>query len=189
MMSVLMVPGWTGSSPGHWQSLWQREHPEYARVEQRDWDHPDPTEWVATLDRAVGAAPAPVVLAGHSLGCTTIARWARDHDASRVAAALLVAPSDVEAETAPEEVKCFAPVPLARLPFTSIVVASTNDEFVTMARAEQFAHRWGARLVSIGAAGHIHTAAGYGPWPEGHALLAELAKPGSHPVRVETAAP
>jgi hypothetical protein len=53
-------------------------------------------------------------------------------------------------------------------------VASTNDEFVSLARAEEFARRWRARFVSIGAAGHIHTAAGYGPWPEGKRLLREL---------------
>jgi len=31
----------------------------------------------------------------------------------------------------------------------------------------------GSSFVSIGDAGHIHTA-GYGPWPEGHDMLMEL---------------
>jgi serine hydrolase len=174
MPSVLMVPGYTGSSPGHWQSVWEGQHPEYGRVMQRDWDHPDRLEWVETLDGLVRATPGSVVLVGHSLGCITIARWATERSPAAVAGALLVAPSDVEAESAPPEVCGFAPIPLAPLPFRSIVVASTNDELVSMARAEQFARGWGGRLVSIGAAGHIHTAAGYGPWPEGKRLLAEL---------------
>jgi predicted alpha/beta hydrolase family esterase len=58
-------------------------------------------------------------------------------------------------------------VPLRPLPFRSILVASSDDEFVTMERAAHFARCWGSELVSIGAAGHVHTAAGFGPWPRG----------------------
>lgn len=172
--TVLMVPGFTGSGPGHWQSLWRRNHPEYRRVEQRDWDHPEPVEWVAALDRAVRETPGRVVLVGHSLGCVTIARWARTSDVGRIGAVMLVAPSDVEAPSAPSEVRGFAPIPLDRLPFPTLVVTSTNDPLITLPRAQQFASRWGARLASIGAADHIHTAAGFGPWPQGHALLESL---------------
>jgi hypothetical protein len=172
--TVLMIPGFTGSSPGHWQSIWEREHPEFRRVEQRDWDHPEPEEWVSTLDRAIRATPGAVVLAAHSLGCVTIARWARAFGGRSVHAALLVAPSDVEAPQAPLEVRGFAPIPLDRLPFPSVVVASTDDPLVSLERAERFARAWGSRLVSIGAAGHIHTAAGYGPWPEGKEMLRGL---------------
>jgi predicted alpha/beta hydrolase family esterase len=169
-----MVPGFTGSGPGHWQSLWEREEQDYRRVQQRDWDHPDPGEWVEALDREVAGAPGAAVLVGHSLGCTTIAKWAVARGPGPVVAAMLVAPSDVEASTAPEEVRCFAPIPLLRLPFPSLVVTSTNDPLVTFERAQWFARAWGARLVSIGPGGHIHTAAGFGPWPEGHAMLREL---------------
>jgi carotenoid cleavage dioxygenase-like enzyme len=34
---VLIVPGWTNSGPEHWQSHWERAHPEWRRVEQADW--------------------------------------------------------------------------------------------------------------------------------------------------------
>ena len=169
-----MIPGFTGSSPGHWQSLWEREHPEYRRVEQRDWDHPDRDEWVNTLDRAVQASAGPVVLAGHSLGCLTIVRWALAFGARSVRGAFLVAPSDVEAPQAPVEVRGFAPVPLGRLPFPSVVIASDDDPLVSLERAKLFSTSWGSRFVSIGSAGHIHTAAGYGPWPEGHQMLRRL---------------
>jgi hypothetical protein len=154
--------------------LWERDHPEYRRVEQRDWDHPDPQDWVTTLDDAVRDVSEPVILVGHSLGCTTIARWATTRPALRVAAGMLVAPSDVEAPTAPVEVRSFAPIPLAPLRFPTILVASADDPWVSMERAAHMAARWGCRLVTIGAAGHIHTAAGYGPWPEGHLMLTEL---------------
>jgi serine hydrolase len=172
--AVLMIPGFTGAGPGHWQSIWERAHPEYQRVQQRDWDHPEPTEWVATLDRVVRTTSGRVVLVGHSLGCMVIAKWAAGRQASELVGAMLVAPSDVEAAAAPSEVRGFAPIPLERLPFRSLVVSSSNDPLVSSERAAQFAQAWGSRLISIGAAGHIHTAAGYGPWPEGHALLREM---------------
>ena len=172
-----MVPGFTGSGPGHWQSIWERAHPAYRRVRQRDWDQPEPTEWVAALDQAVRAIPGRVFLVGHSLGCIAIAKWAVDREPGEVVGAMLVAPSDVEAGTAPPEVRCFAPIPLERLSFDSLVVSSSNDPLVTPERASRFAQAWGSRLISIGPAGHIHTAAGYGPWPEGHALMREMLGP------------
>lgn len=79
------------------------------------------------MERAAADAPGPVVLVSHSLGCTTVARFAAERPSPNVTGALLVAPSDVEAPTAPPEVRCFAPIPLAPLPFRSVVVASTND--------------------------------------------------------------
>jgi predicted alpha/beta hydrolase family esterase len=65
-------------------------------------------------------------------------------------------------------------MPLTRLPFKTIVVASTNDEYVTPERARYFAERWGARIEFIGPAGHINSASGLGSWPAGFALLLEL---------------
>ncbi len=59
---VLILPGYGGSGPLHWQSEWERVHPEFCRVEQRDWEHPDLGEWSATLEDAVAAAGAPPVL-------------------------------------------------------------------------------------------------------------------------------
>jgi hypothetical protein len=61
-----------------------------------------------------------------------------------------------------------------RLPFPSIVVASADDSFYTMARATAFAAAWGSRLVTVDRGGHINAEAGFGPWPEGRRLLAEL---------------
>jgi uncharacterized protein len=176
---VLFVSGYTGSGPDHFPSHWQRQHPEYQRVVQRNWDRPSRDEWVAALDAHVAEAVLvfnmPIVLIGHSLGCITIAYWAAaTGHADRIKAAMLVAPSDVEAGTAPVPCRTFAPVPLQRLPFSSTVVASANDEFTTLDRAHAFAAAWGSQFVNIGNAGHIATKDGYGPWPEGLALLESL---------------
>jgi uncharacterized protein len=174
--TVFLVPGLYDSGPEHWQRHWQRQRG-FRVVEQRDWQTPRRDDWVATIEAAVDAAVAtgvtgPIVLAGHSLGCTTIAHWAATtRHAARVRGALLVAPSDVEAPSYPPGTTGFAPMPLSRLPFASVVVASSDDPYVTPQRARQLAAAWGAELVDIGAAGHINTASGHGPWPEGLALL------------------
>jgi predicted alpha/beta hydrolase family esterase len=190
---VLMVPGLWNSGPQSWQTLWQAEHPEYRRVMQRDWEHPVCKEWVRTLDEYVSATSDDdgvdgVVLVAHSLGCATVVHWAAQY-AIRVGAeriddrrkpalilgALLVAPSDVEALSYPKEAFGFEPMPMALLPFRSTVVASSNDPYVTVERAEAFAAAWGSKFVSIGEAGHINADSGHGPWETGKKYLQELA--------------
>jgi predicted alpha/beta hydrolase family esterase len=172
-MNVLTIPGLWNSGPQHWQTHWEAKHG-FTRVLQRDFDRPNRTEWVRTLDAAIRAQYEPPILAAHSLGCTLVAQWVADHGGAGVAGAFLVAPSDVEAPGYPEEGRDFATMPLVRLPFRSIVVASTNDEYVTVPRARQFATAWAATLALIGDAGHINGASGHGPWPEGEAMLMEL---------------
>ena len=171
--TVLMLPGYQNSGPAHWQSLWQAAHPDYRRVEQRDWDNPSRPEWVDALDAAVRAAGGPVVLAAHSLGVMAALHWAAAHRAP-VVGALLVAPADVERIEEPPSVKSFRPVPMARLPFPSIVVASDDDLFADLDRVRGWASAWGSRLVCLHGAGHVNADAGFGPWPEGEALLGEL---------------
>jgi len=65
-------------------------------------------------------------------------------------------------------------MPLQKLPFRSVVVASTDDPYVTSERAEFFARSWGSRLIKIANAGHINASSGYGTWPEGEAWLEQL---------------
>lgn len=172
MVNTLTVPGLWNSGPQHWQTHWETESPdEFRRVVQRDFDRPDRDEWVSTLDAAIRACDAPPLLAAHSLGCSLVAEWVRQRGGSGVRGAFLVAPSDVEAPDYPVEGRSFASMPLVPLPFPSLVVASTNDPYVSVARAEEFARAWGSRIVFIGDAGHINGASGYGPWPEGRSLL------------------
>jgi predicted alpha/beta hydrolase family esterase len=171
-----IVPGLGNSGPAHWQTYFGRVHPEFTRIEQREWDAPDRAEWVATIERALaGEDLTQVVLIAHSLGCITVAHWAAAHG-HRIKGALLVAPSDVEtAHYAAFPTTGFGPMPLQRLPFPSKVVTSTTDQWVSEARARQFAAAWGSELVVIGDAGHINADSGYGDWPAGLALLREWA--------------
>jgi len=171
---VLVLPGWGDSGPEHWQSLWQERHG-FDRVTQRDWEHPERGEWVATLAAAVSASEAPTVLVAHSLACAMVAHWAGSANPKTIQGALLVAPADVDSEMhTPDEVRSFAPMPMAPLPFPTIVVASRTDPYVRFVRAEAMAGAWGARLVDAGRMGHINPDAGVGEWAAGFALLEEL---------------
>ena len=172
--NCLLLPGYTDAGPGHWMSLWHRQKPAWRRVEQRDWDHPEKEEWVATLDAAVAATSGPVILIAHSLGCTTVAHWVAQGGGASVAAAFLVAPADADRADFPTEMTGFAPVPVVPMPFSSMLVASTNDPYLTMPRARVLAAAWGSELVDIGDAGHICTESGHGEWPEGRQLLGRL---------------
>ncbi|WP_066091864.1 RBBP9/YdeN family alpha/beta hydrolase [Xanthomonas massiliensis] len=174
--TVLVLPGWQDSGPGHWQSRWQALHPAWRRVEQADWFHPRRADWVATLDAVAAATPGDLVLLAHSLGCITVAHWAAGAPAAatRVRHAFLVASPDIGRDDLPAELADFAPAPQAPLPFAATLVASRDDPFCSFARAQALAADWGAPLWDIGKAGHINATAGHGDWPEGLARLQAL---------------
>jgi len=170
---VLILPGLYNSGPEHWQSRWEVAHPAFRRVLQEDWETPRCADWVARLEEAVLGTPDAVLVA-HSSACALVAHWVKSGPRGRARAALLVGPSDPEAESYPRGPVGFAPMPLARLPFPSIVVSSTDDPYVTAERASAFATAWGGRLILVERAGHLNAASGLGDWPAGYALLEEL---------------
>ena len=67
-------------------------------------------------------------------------------------------------------------IALLRLACPSIVVASDDDIYTSLNRAEAFARAWGSRFVRLLRAGHINSASGHGDWPEGRAWLEELVR-------------
>lgn len=171
---VLTLAGLWNSGPQHWQTQWEQRHPSWRRVAHRDWDTPSMREWVAELDAAIGRCRRPPVLAAHSLACSLVTRWAASGSAHAIAGAFLVGPSDVDAPTYPSCTEGFQPMLLDRLPFPSLIIASSDDPYVSLERARLFAGAWGGELRVIGDAGHINGDAGYGPWPEGERMLRDF---------------
>ncbi len=173
---VLILPGWQNSGPGHWQSRWQEQHG-FRRVEQHDWMRPLRGDWIARLEDELLACNAPALLVAHSLGCIQTAAWAaHSRNTARVCGALLVAPPDVEREDLRQLLPGWAPIARQRLPFASVVVASSDDPYGSADHARLLASRWGSALVKIGPRGHINAESGLGDWPEGLALLQDLMK-------------
>jgi predicted alpha/beta hydrolase family esterase len=188
--TVLTVPGWNGSGPEHWQSLWEAARLGFRRVEQRDWHRPSRGEWIDSLERAVAEARPPILLVAHSLGCIAVAHWAANRDAAGIAGALLVAPPWLHDSAAcAEELRSFLPMPTARLPFPSTLVASENDPYLPIEFAPRLARLWGSEFVNVGRQGHINIASGHGSWPAGERLLDRFvqASAGPHGERVASA--
>lgn len=175
-VDILIVPGWSNSGPDHWQSRWERNLKTARRVEQADWNAPDRASWVARIVAEVERSTRPALLVGHSLGVSAVLHAAPLLSAARVAGAFLVAPSDLDAladwprddgQAWEAIVASFAPMPVARLPFPARVIASSDDVFCSIERAHALGALWGADVSILAKAGHINTASGHGPWPEG----------------------
>lgn len=181
---VLIHPGLNNSGDLHWQTQWERLFPSFVRIQQTEWDKPICSDWIETIDKTVMQyEPKNVILVGHSLACAAIAFWARRYQRV-IKGALLVAPSDTEADSYPEGTTGFVPMPLNKLPFPSIAVVSSNDVYVTEERAKQFAQAWGSALVNIGNAGHINSNSNLGNWEEGLRLLEQLDRStNTHPIQ------
>ncbi len=173
----LIVPGWQGSPDEHWQSHWQSTLPNSRRVEQDDWLMPQRQAWVDALERSILSVAGSVVLIAHSLGCATVAHWALQASPEalrRVRGALLVAPADVERPGCPEPLRNFAPLPVATLPFPSLLVGSDNDVAASPERAWAMGNAWGSEVAILSGAGHVNVASGHHRWEQGFAYLYRL---------------
>ena len=176
---MLVLPGWQGSGPLHWQSRWEALHGD-VRVEQSDWMHPLRGDWMMRLDEAIGEIESaeespPIALVAHSLGCHLVSAWAaHSRKTARVRAALLVAPPDVERDELRAALHSFTPIVRQRLPFPALAVISDDDPFCEPARAHAMAADWGCRTLDAGSRGHLNSASGLGDWPEGRQMLADL---------------
>jgi len=144
-------------------------------IEQDNWDQPVLADWIARIHQEIMFSTRPVVLIGHSLSVGAIVIAAKTLADTKVRGAFLVSPPDFEGPNLPPEALPFKP-PTDPLPFPSMVVVSTTDPLVSVDRARGFAADWGSDVMLAGGAGHINTASGHGPWPEGLLQFAELMK-------------
>lgn len=174
----IIIPGLRNSAENHWQSIWEREHPElFFRVQQLNWDEPDCTEWIEQMERQLAAyQKEELILIGHSIGCMAIIHWLKRFGHT-VKGILLVAPSDAERPGFPAYISGFSPLPLTPLTIPGIVVASTNDHVTTFDRAKFFAECWHCELITLNEAGHIEPKSGFCNWEEGKSILGKLNGP------------
>jgi hypothetical protein len=167
-VDILIVPGWSGSGPDHWQSRWEAKLKTARRVEQEDWYKPARDAWALRIVAAVRAVTRPVVLVGHSAGCSAIAHAAEHLKPGEVAGAFLVAPASESAKRAiPGMEPEFTVHRRETLPFPATVIASADDPYCPIEEARALAEAWGASFVDAGESGHINTESGHGPWPDG----------------------
>lgn len=171
---VLIAPGYGSSGPGHWQTLWQQENPEFVRIEQNNWFEPNAAEWIESIESQVSKLGPNCVIVAHSLACVALSLWAQQTKL-RIKGALLIAPADTESADFRLPASGFSNIPKTKLPFRSIVVASTNDPFCDAERARELASHWGSEFVNVGAKGHINAESNLGYWREGRSFLEAIA--------------
>ena len=177
MTHYFIIPGYQGSGHDHWQTWIETKEPNFHRIEQRDWNNPDISEWAANIDKAIaGYNPDTVILVAHSLGCLTVAEWVKKYN-RRVKAALLVAPPDARIVNQKINHKLINEDPKVKFPFRTTLVASSNDPWISIDKASFYARSWGSEFVNIGDAGHINTLSGYGEWEQGYQILKNLTTP------------
>jgi hypothetical protein len=164
---ILIIPGLGGSGPDHWQSRWEAKLPTARRIVQEDFERPRLEDWRGRIVAEVEAAEKPVVLVAHSLGAVAVAHAAAELG-GKVRGAFLVAPPSPRVIAGLDPIDPgFASVPMAPLPFPSVLIASRDDSYADYEELAELARAWHAELSDAGASGHINAESGHGPWPEG----------------------
>lgn len=181
-VTVLLVPGLRDHVEDHWQTHAAKMIPGAVTVPPLTTDRLSCAARVAMLDATLASIKGDVVIAAHSAGCLMVVKWALAPTRA-IRGALLATPADVEralppAYPRPEDLEAggWVPMPRMPLPFPSIVAASHNDPLADFDRVALLAESWGSRLHDAGHVGHLNPPAGFGPWPEGLDLIAQLAR-------------
>jgi uncharacterized protein len=181
--SILILPGIGNSGPAHWQSRWESMYSQDAklpiqriqRIHQEDWDAPHCARWVQSLELHVRDLGPGTVLVAHSLACLLVAHWAAQSTlAAHIRGALLVAVPDPQGPAFPKQAIGFDPLPMKKLPFASIQLASDNDPYSQPAFSRSVASAWGCTLYELGSFGHINASSNLGDWPQGWAYVQKL---------------
>jgi len=178
--TVLIVPGLRDHVEEHWQTLLEANLEKVRSVPPLTTNKLDCKARIDNIQREIESIDGDIILVAHSAGCLMVAHWAAHHHRP-IKGALLAAPPDLNANwpdnyPTPETLRehGWAPLPRTRLPFPSILAASSNDYLASITAATQLAAEWGSKLVNLGEVGHLNPASGFGSWPQAEAFIAEL---------------
>jgi predicted alpha/beta hydrolase family esterase len=171
--SFLILHGWQGSGPDHWQTwLAQRLAAEGEDVRYPDLPEPHAPRagaWGQALHSELEAMPGEKTVVCHSMACILwaheVAEIARRHPVERL---LLVAPTCPR--TPIPGSRDFYPAPLdpeavAASAAHARVVWSDRDPYCPAGAERSFARPLGLEADFIPGARHINPEAGFGPWP------------------------
>lgn len=178
--TVLIVPGLRDHVPNHWQTLLQAKLAKVRSVPPLEQDKLSLEARVAAIQHELEQIEGPVILVAHSAGVLMVVHWAARH-ARPIKGALLAAPPDMAAQwpenyPTPDSLRAngWAPLPKGRLPFPSILAASSNDYLASFEAAAQMAEQWGSQLLNLGDVGHLNPASGFGEWTRAEDLIHQL---------------
>lgn len=169
MGPVFSIPGYGGSGPDHWQTHWERLHPEINRIEQSDWIHAKRSDWEGNLVHHLEMAKRPVILLAHSMGCLLVLQTLQGNPGLRkqIAGAFLVAPPDPSSPAFPVEPSGFSEIPTKMDGVQITIVVSDDDPYASVSFSENLARACGADLKILRARGHLNATSIPGAWEEG----------------------
>jgi uncharacterized protein len=170
---VVVLHGWGGSEPEHWQTWLADRLAVEHEVRYPGLPSPDTPlldDWLAALDSTVAGLPA----GGYDVVCHSLAvllwlhRTARGPVTPRPNRVLLVAPPSPR--TAIPELASFVPVPLdveavRQNADGTVLVCADDDPYCPEGAALAYGRPLKLPVTVLPGAGHINVAAGYGPWP------------------------
>ncbi len=178
--TVLIIPGLRDHVASHWQTLLEARLQKVRSVPPAETDKLSCQNRVKRIQAELDQIQGPVILVAHSAGVLMTVHWAAQHQHD-IQGALLVAPPDLDAkwpENYPSSetlrTEGWNPLPMQKLNFPSLLVASTNDHLASFEAVEHMALQWGSELINAGNVGHLNPAAGYGPWPEAEQYILQL---------------
>jgi predicted alpha/beta hydrolase family esterase len=170
---TVIIPGWQGSGPGHWQVWLADELAAQNRVvvhpDLPDLDHPRLEPWLVALQTSLSGLPEQGYdVVAHSLGAVLwLHHVATMIDSPRAERVVLVSPpSPLVNEPALAE---FLPAPMdidtvRHSADGTVLVGGTDDPYLP----EGIATTYGRPLkiaTTVVTGGHINVEDGHGPWP------------------------
>lgn len=182
----LLLHGWGGNKPDHWQEHLARELAEAGQEvhypKMSNPTAPDPKAWMDTLHSALAAVSpgATLTVLAHSMGSVNWMHHAamapgmgESRPGPQAARVLLVAPPYVIREIPPLDLvgtAQFFPPPLSKEGIALVgrettILASDTDDYATFDQSSAYADGLGVPIEKLAGAGHISPYYGYGAWP------------------------
>ncbi len=183
--TILIIPGLRDYVEKHWQTLLEAKLEKVCSVPPAETDKLSCANRVARIQAELEKIEGPVILVAHSAGVLMTVHWAKqyrpDTHKYNIKGALLVTPPDLDqiwpdnypsSDTLKEQ--GWSPLPDQKLPFPSIVIASSNDYLASTEAVEKMAIVWGSQWVNLGEVGHLNPAAGFGSWSQAEEFIQQL---------------
>jgi hypothetical protein len=170
---TVVVPGWNGSGPGHWQTWLEEQSQAVARPTVRpdftDLDHPDLGDWLSALRATLAELPPDGYdVVAHSLGAVLwLHHVAAPGESPRAARVLLVSPPSPH--TSIEEIAAFFPPPMdvdtvRRGADGTVLVGGDDDPYLLEGIAAAYGLPLKIATTVVPGGGHLNVDSGYGEW-------------------------
>jgi uncharacterized protein len=175
---TVLIPGWTGSEPEHWQSWLADELRGAGRTvivpDLPDLDAPDLATWLPALRAALaGLTDNGYDVAAHSLGAVLWMHHARlgvDEPSRSPTPARVALVAPPAPNTTIAEIAAFFPPPLdidalRHSAEGTVLVGGEDDPYLPTGIADAYGRPLKMATTVIAGGGHLNVASGYGPWP------------------------